>query len=120
MTKPEWWQHVLPLVEKGLERNNSHTPDDVLDGILTGHYQLWPTKNSILVTQIVAYPSGKSLNAWLAAGSLKEIVELTPDIEAWGAAQGCNRAMVCGRDKWQAPLKALGYDYYLTVLTKDI
>lgn len=78
----------------------SHTLDDIADGMAAHLYQYWPGPDSVIVTEIVVSPRMKTLNFFLAGGSMRELQAMTPDIEQWGRERGCTLATLTGRKGW--------------------
>ena len=73
------------LIESALEyADHSHSVDDVLEDIKNKKAQFWPLPNSVIVTEIVSYPAGRSVRFWLAAGNMDELLEAEPFIAKWG------------------------------------
>ena len=52
----------------------THTVDDVIERIMSGHLQLWPAERGCAVTEIVVYPRKKVLHVFLAAGEMDQII----------------------------------------------
>lgn len=103
-TRPDF-PHYRCYIEEALAyAGGSHTVDDVLGLIATGHAQFWPGERSVIITEIIQLPQKRVLNFFLAGGepnSLDELARLEPIACAWGHAQGCSSATFCGRPGWQ-------------------
>jgi hypothetical protein len=79
----------------------THRLEDVRRGLADGHYQLWPSHRSVLITSLHRYPSGVVVcNVFLAGGHLEEIRVLLPILESWAKSQGCARMTCTGRIGW--------------------
>ena len=63
----EWIQSAL---DKG---GDTHSFIDVVEGVLSGHMQLWSGEKGCAVTEIVCYPNKKVLHVFLAGGKLEQI-----------------------------------------------
>lgn len=87
----------------------THTFEDVQELVATGKAQLWPGNASVGVTEIVAFPRKKTLNCWLAAGDLDELLVMMQYAKEWGAAQGCDAMTMSGRMGWQRVLNKHGW-----------
>jgi len=111
-----------PYIEAALEYSGgTHTVDDVAREIIAGKLQLWPGRQSAIVTEIEVYPRMKVIHFFLAGGDLAELQEMTPKIEAWGKAHGCSRASLAGRRGWERSfLTREGYRPMWHVLAKEI
>ena len=111
---------LTPHIKAALAHaGDTHSPEDVWNAIERGHAQFWPLKNSVVVTEIVSYPTGRSVRFWLAGGDLEELLMVEPFIVDWAAeTHGCNRAEIIGRAGW---VKALpDYRDAARVLVKEI
>ena len=99
----------------------THTFNDIAAGVLTNRYQLWPNKNSAVVTEIVVYPQLKDLHYFLAGGNLDELKQMRPVIESGGKSVGCSRVSLAGRPGWEKTfLKDEGYEPKLFILAKEL
>ena len=94
--------HYRKQIEAALEyADGSHTFDDVAQGVSTGRFQFWPGPTSVVITELLDAPKYRTLNFWLAGGSLAELEAMTPPILDWGRAQGCAKAIFAGRPGWE-------------------
>lgn len=95
----------------------THDIEHVLDALLKGQAQIWPTANSVCVVEILTHPTGiKTLHGWLAGGDLGEIKKTVQALEEYGKSIGCQAATIMGRRGW---LKAFtGYSDAGTTLFK--
>ena len=108
------------LIESALEyADHSHSVDDVLETIKNKKAQFWPLPNSVIVTEIVSYPAGRSVRFWLAAGNMDELLEAEPFIAKWGKEQyGCKKSEIIGRKGWVK--KLTDYTEKAGLLSKEI
>ena len=108
------------LIKDALEyADNSHTPEDVLSAIEKKRAQLWPLPNSVIVTEIVSYPAGRSIRFWLAAGNMDELLAAEPFIAKWGKENyGRKKVEIIGRKGWIKKLK--DYKHKAVLLSKEI
>jgi hypothetical protein len=79
----------------------THTFDDVCVAVEAGRLQFWPGPRSVIITEILEDPQCRTLNFFLAGGSLVELEAMAPGILEWGKAQGCTRAVMLGRKGWE-------------------
>ena len=108
-------------IEAALKRSGgTHTFDDIVDGIASGHMQLWPAAMACAVTQIVVYPRKKVLHVFLAAGDLEQITDAIADVEAWGRAQGCESITMNGRFGWQRVLNKRGWSPTMVIMERSL
>src|SRR4051812_25573300 len=116
---------VRRYIEDALQyAGGTHTFEDVRAAVADGRMQLWLGKNSVVVTEIIAYPQYRALNYFLAGGernSLAEFEAMEPLINAWGTEKGCKVACFTGRKGWSRTfLSRAGWRESLVVLEKSL
>jgi hypothetical protein len=79
---------------------NTHNVADVLDRIGQQKAVCWTHGDTVVVTEVLAFPRRRVCNYWIVAGTLKESAELQPDINAWAVSEGCSTATATGRMGW--------------------
>lgn len=98
---------------------NAFTLDDVFDAVSNGHMQAWPGPNSLLITELVCYPSKKMLRVIIAAGDIREILTMIPVVESWSKREGCKGVLFTGRPGWKRVLAKFGYRSLGIVMTRE-
>ena len=109
------WGSVAPLLIQSVIEGGTHRLDDVLTEFEDGKAKLLiaqedtPEKPIIAAWAIrfVEYPLTKDCVVWLSGSVNSANVEwqrLQSAIEEWAKANGCERAMVYGRDGWERKL----------------
>tara|TARA_R100000049_G_C1915868_1_gene62156 strand:+ start:490 stop:879 length:390 start_codon:yes stop_codon:yes gene_type:complete len=116
----EFWDRMTPIVARALEKNATHSFEDVAHGIRRGWYQFFAEGDSFMLGESIQHPLSNSYQIWLAAGDLQKLMEMEPHVVAWGKETGHTRAEVAGRKGWEPALKDLGYKHHTTVLVKTI
>lgn len=98
----------------------THTLQDVWDMIAdpTKPVQFWPTPNGAVVTMLDRYPRMSLLRFWLAGGDLGELSKIEPRIAEWGRRNGCEYALIGGRDGWVR--KLAGYRKVSSVMVRPL
>ena len=111
-----------PFLQKALDlAGNTHTLEDVRQGIDAGRLQYWPGVNSAIITEIIEYPQKRTLHFFLAGGNLAELEAMYPLVEDWGRQQGCVAASTSGRPGWERTfLKREGWKSRTVVMTKEL
>jgi hypothetical protein len=110
-------------IQEALDRDiGGFLLEDVWAWIADGRAQLWPLKQSAIVTTLDYYPRKVVLRYWLCGGEhnngLEECTAATDRIEQWAKRAGATDAMIGGRKGW---LKVLpGFKENCTVMTKDL
>ena len=114
-------QQVREWIEAALEYSGgTHSYDDIMAGIESGHMQLWPAKKACAITEIVVYPQKKVLHVFLAAGDLDQIVDMIDAGAAWGIGQGCQMMTMNGRRGWLRVLSKEGWANTMTVMERRL
>ena len=122
MSDQEQLERLRHHVEAALEYSGgTHNFDDVAEMVEQNRLQLWPAKDSVVLTEIIVYPQLKNLHYFLAGGDLDELSRMRPLIESWGKSIGCTRVTLAGRRGWAKTfLKDEGYSPKWTVLAKEL
>jgi len=110
----EWIQGALD------KDDNTHSFIDVVEGVMSGHMQLWAGEKGCAVTEIVCYPNKKVLHVFLAGGKLKEITDMHEDAVKWAKAQGCVGMTIVGRKGWKKVFQNEGWKEKHMVLAKEL
>lgn len=87
----------------------THGPEDVARAVSEGRMQAWSAGDSLVVTEVLAFPKAKGLNVFLAVGNLDEVMSLQPAIEAFGREHGCTVMRMEGRRGWARVLPDYGW-----------
>ena len=122
MSDQEQLDRLRHHVEAALEYSGgTHNFDDVAEMVEQNRLQLWPAKDSVVLTEIVVYPRLKNLHYFLAGGDLDELSRMRPLIESWGKSIGCTRVTLAGRRGWAKTfLKDEGYSPQWSVMAKEL
>lgn len=109
-------------VDAALEYSGgTHHFDDIVGMVQCSKLQVWPAKESIVLTEIITYPRLKNLHYFLAGGDLDELSQMRPMIESWAKSIGCTRATLAGRRGWAKTfLQDEGYKPQWLVMAKDL
>jgi len=108
-------------IEDALDHgNNSHSFEDIIQGVAQGRYQFWQNDTCCVVTEVIDYPKRRVLHLFLAAGSMDGIRELEPEAVEWAKSIGCTALTLAGRIGWTKRLKSDGWDYSLAMMEKGI
>ena len=122
MSDQEQLERLRHHVEAALEYSGgTHNFDDVAEMVEQNRLQLWPAKDSVVLTEIIVYPRLKNLHYFLAGGDLDELSRMRPLIESWGKSIGCTRVTLAGRRGWAKTfLKDEGYSPQWSVMAKEL
>lgn len=113
-----WRSHI----ERALEHSpGTHDLDDIRQGVASGAFQLWPSDDSAILTQVHVHPRRKLLCIYLAAGHLEELHAMLPRVLDWARDLGCDGAFIAGRPAWARTFLATeGWRPEAVILAKDL
>ncbi len=100
--------------------NGTHDIEDIWAGIESGQFQLWPGKNSAVITEIYLYPKKKVFHIFLAGGEMEELLEMWDSIEIYAKVVGCTSLSVSGRKGWMRVLESRGAKHLCTTVIKEL
>ena len=87
---------------------NTHTIEDIQDGIARGQMQCFVRDDNFVITEVVSEPRAKYLNVFLAVGDLS-LMDIQPELEAFAKQTGCSWMQTHGRPGWKAVLPEHGW-----------
>ena len=116
------WARCAAWIEAALAHaGRTHRAEDVKAMIERGEAGFWPGRRSAAVALVEDDPCERRVLIWLAGGDLAELGgPILEQIEAWGRATGCRRALIVGRAGWERALKRQGYAPLARVIAKDL
>lgn len=100
--------------------NDTHTVEDIWDGIVDGRFQFWPAKNGALVTEIQIYPKRKVFHVFLGGGKLDQLLDMIESVEIYAKTIGCKSVTVSGRKGWIKVLESRGARQLCTTMAKEL
>ena len=108
------WENLLRcqtwINEALAESGGTHDFIDIVDGVIAGQFQFWPTPNACIVTTIVTYPRKAALHVFLAGGDMQEILDMQDPIIAWAKRHhGISLFMLAGRLGWTKVMREKGW-----------
>lgn len=121
------WETAREYLQQAIRLNGGAlTADDVYNAIASKDMQLWGVHNgdlkSVIVTEIINYPSRKRLNIVLIGGheieDWESIAEST--LCEFAKENMCDSLQIIGRRGWVKRMAKYGYKEYATVVIKDI
>lgn len=118
MIDPNDYKHfITPALDRG---GNTHTWDDIVQGIREFRFQLWTGERAAAITEIIDYPRKRVLNVFLAGGDKDELLEMLESARAFGRANGCASLTMAGRQGWQRVLNKHGWKPAFLVMSDDL
>lgn len=114
-------ERCRPWIEAALAYSGgTHEWQDIVDGLASGHLQLWPAERGCIVTELTRYPRRLVCNCFLGGGELDQLLDMHEAIEAWARAQGCSALTIAGRLGWKRPLERHGWEPLHMSMKKEL
>ena len=114
----DWIQSAL---EKG---GDTHDFKHIVDGVQSGHMQLWPGERGCAVTEILVYPNKKIFHVFLAGGDqghgINQIMDMHDDAVEFAKRNDCQGMTVSGRAGWKKILAERGWKQQFVTLAKEL
>jgi len=111
------WHLVEPwLIDSAKSTRGKYTADDIKNGCLSGHAQLWlwhsPTAIGVLVTTIAVYPQNRCcvVKIGTGVGADEWWAPSLERLEEFARFAGCTDMEIICRPGWERRFKAKGYD----------
>lgn len=98
----------------------THEYKDIVDGVLSGHMQLWAGDSGCAVTEVSVYPKKKVLHVFLAAGDMNQIIDFQESAISFAKMNGCNSMTIAGRSGWKRVLDKHDWHEQFVVLEREI
>lgn len=113
-------ERCRPWIEAALdEGGNTHTFEDIANGVRRARYQFWPAPDACAITEIVEFPRKMYLHIFLAGGRMETIVDMNASAERLARELGCNGMSISGRPGWKKVLSEHGYKPKAISLSKE-
>jgi hypothetical protein len=94
-------RELLDKVTAGLEWHGGYlTLEDLIDLARERRVQIWANDSAIAATEILAYPRKRVVNAIVAAGDVRGVLALEPQIEAFARSENADAMVTHGRPGW--------------------
>lgn len=87
----------------------THNFDDVVQCLRDGHMQMFWNEDAVIITEICVTPRRRFLNIFLAAGKLKALDKLRPQIVAFARKNQLSEAQGTMRLGWGGALTKRGW-----------
>ena len=75
------WKRCKPLLVKAMKYQDTYTINDIEDKLRNGIAFLWPAKESVIVTECVAFSQKNIMHILCASGKYEEIEQIYKCIE---------------------------------------
>ena len=112
---------IIRRIEKALDHGgNTHTWDDIRQGLIAGSYQIFWNPFGACITEIVDAPQKRYLNCFVVAGQLPEVMELQDEVDKFALIHNCAYMMTSARMGWQKVLPGYGWKAARMVFVKDV
>ena len=109
------------MIEAALAHgNNTHSFDDIVNGVASQDYQFWPMEKSFLVTEVSTYPNLRALHIFLAGGDLTEIKSIDDTLLEFAKQLNASVISLSGRRGWVKALADLDYRVAHVTMFKEV
>ncbi len=89
--------------------------------IRVGAAQMFANDRAAVLAEIKIYPTGaRDVHFLVGAGELDALIDLAPEVEAWGREFGCIGAIIESREGWAKAMKKHGYEPHQVAVRKDL
>lgn len=110
----------MQRIEKALKHGgDTHTWDDIRQGLIDGHFQLHWNNGGVAITEIQVFPRRKNLHCFVVAGEMESVVALRNDMARFARAHDCKAITASGRIGWERVLPKTGWRKMHSVFTFD-
>jgi hypothetical protein len=108
----KWWvpyfkKHENLLLDALEYSGGTHNLEDVAMALHKDYMHLWPTNESVLVTEVLQYPRAKHMHVFLGAGNMDGLIYTMPYVIEQAKKDGCSKVTVTGRRGWEKVLTRL-------------
>jgi len=112
---------IVRRIEKALKHGgDTHTWDDIRQGLSTGHFQIHWNDGGVAITEIQVFPRRKNLHCFIVAGKMAPVLELQQEMIAFARAHGCGSLSATGRFGWERVLPKQGWKKMHTAFGLDL
>lgn len=109
----------LEPLRSALGERPIYTLEDVEKEIAEGRSFFWSGEKAALVVSVNDHSTGeRSLDCWLGAGNMTELMAQIEPIERWAKAAGCTQIHINGRKGWERMFAPHGYEPWTITLRK--
>ncbi len=114
-------KYVDLLVEAVERSNGRQTFQTLVTELVTTKATLWVRKNSLIVTQLLIYPTGaKWLSVRIGCGNMNTLKAMIGKIEEYAKSRGYDGLESTARPGWARVGKALGYKTSHLFIEKEL
>lgn len=109
----------MSTLQAALGERPIYSLQDVKNEIDAGRSFCWLSEKSTLVVSVNDHSTGeRSLDCWLGAGDMEELMTMIEPIEAWAREAGCTQIHINGRKGWERMFAPHGYKPWTVTLRK--
>jgi hypothetical protein len=103
---------IIKRIEEALERDGTHTWDDVKEMLVLGEAQIFFNDHGCWITEIMISPRRRWLNVWVIAGQLPEVMEIQERVEQFCLTKSLERMIAITRPGWVALSEKPGWEKF--------
>ncbi len=113
-------KHQHEIEKALLYTRGTHTFDDIVQMVLDRKLLCWLMPNGVLLTEEQQYPRTANLHVFLAGGSLKELLDIHPQVMYYARNRGYSNISINGRRGWSKALAPMGWEETNVVLNLTV
>lgn len=111
----------MAKISRALKRGgDTHTLQDVLNGLLEGKYQLFENDDGVCVTEVIDAPNSRYLHCWVVAGRLPGVMQLHEAVERHALTNSCKFMSTAARPGWKTVLPQYGWKPAQIIFVKEL
>lgn len=99
---------------------NTHTWEDVRQGLLDGKFQIFWNDHGVCITEIVQAPQKRYLHCFVVAGELPGVMDLQEQVIRHALTNSCEYMTTVGRFGWERVLPKYGWQKTYAVMKYDL
>jgi len=112
---------IIRRIEKALDHGgNTHTWDDIRQGLIEGKYQIFWNAFGACITEIVQAPQKRYLHCFVVAGELPGVMDLQDEVVRHALTNSCAYMTTLGRVGWEKILPEYGWKKSKVVMQYDL
>lgn len=113
-------EKIIERIKKALARDKSHTWEDLDARLKVGTAQIFWNDHGAWVTEVLQAPRKRSLNVWVVAGELPEVMDLQDQVIEFARKMDCKELHATARFGWKHVARAHGWQEKAVLITHEV
>lgn len=112
---------IIRRIQRALHlAGNTHTWEDVKEGLKKGAFQIFFSGDGVAITEIVQFPQKRALHCWIVAGQMPGVMELQDRVIAHARTTECQLMTTYARKGWRKILPKYGWKEDAVIMTHEV